>query len=851
MQDEMRAHLDEQTARNVAAGMNEEDARAAAHRQFGGVAQIQERAREVHGFVWLDMLQRDFRFAVRSLSRRPGFTLTTLVILALGIGMSTSTFSVTNAAQLRPLPFPESARLVGIRSSAPDASDHQPSPGEFVAVQAARSPFLSVAAFTYETANIAAPDAVPTPALGLAVTTDFLNTLGLHPLFGRDFRSDDGEPGTPAVALLTCAMWQRHFGGDRTILGKALRLDGQDTTVIGVLPPSFDRALLWAGAGYVRPRALPSNAATDWSAAGLEVIARLRTDVGPARARAELAALSSRLVAAGDRPHTMLRIVDLQGSNLGRNGRALNWLITGLAALVLLIACANLAGIQLARSIAGGRELATRAALGASRLRLMLPGFLECVILTAAGGILAGFVTVWFNSIVERFYTDASFTFSVPIDRRVLAYAATIGLLTIVAFAVVPTWITSRQCTNDALKQGAASTTPNRTRRRLGRMLVTGQVAVAVVLTSAALSFSLGGSLAVHRDLGWTADELVGTTILLPRQQPKQERRVLIGRMRETLRRIPGVTDVVLGTIPLHDYRGRPVVPVGAAPDRLASTPEASVYLADHDYFSVLKIPFRSGRSFRPNLNPDGPAVAIVSETLARHLWPGQAAVGRYLRFADEDTPFEVVGVVADVEPVDPESPRRRPQLYLAIEHSLPRAIFYGMRSNLSPSALDGAVRKGIAAIDPDIVVVPPGSIRGAMESAVGVNRLIDGFLGAFAGYGLVLSLLGLYGVVSQLTTYRTHEIGIRMALGANQRDVVRLVLSQGCRMILVGLILGLGGALAVDRVYRSIQPQLILPEFDVKLGVVVLVSFASLVASWYPARRAAKVNPVVALRAE
>jgi putative ABC transport system permease protein len=521
--------------------------------------------------------------------------------------------------------------------------------------------------------------------------------------------------------------------------------------------------------------------------------------------------------------------------------------------LVLVIACANLASVQLARAFGRSHEFAVRAALGASRLDLMGPLLAESVLLTLAGGAMGVLLAFWANRLISHYFGG---NLEIPIDGRVVLFATAAALITALTFGFAPAWRASRVSTGDALKENSRGSTSNRAQRNLKFGLIVGQLALALLLVSAATSFGAGVRNFLHRDLGWRLAGLISGDLNVPYEPYKADGKkvALMRALQEKLRQIPGVSRVSLASgVPLYGYpdRGNLVVE-GAAPVPVGQEPMAFVSEVDGGFWTTLGIPLKEGRFLPETFKEGDPAFIVINESMARRFWPGQSAIGRRIKFTNEPAWHEVIGVVGDISlATNFETPPSRLQIYRGLQTVSNIWYNFVLQSALPPEALVGPIRKAIRDIDPDLMVGQLGGVTQIIEDMLAGNNLMIVTLGAFAFVGLLIALIGLYSVISQLTQQRSREIGIRMALGADARAVVRLILGQGGRLILAGVVAGLGGAYAVGVIYRQTMPELPPPGLAMQAGITLLLSVAGLAACYLPARRASRTNPVEALRAE
>jgi predicted permease len=801
----------------------------------------------------------NLRYALRQLVRAPGFTLVALLTLALGIGFSASSFSLANVFLLRDVPYPESERLVRVFRTSRQGLQLPHTPANMLAIRAAAQAFSGLAIFNGDSFALGEPGQPAELVGGVTATADFLEVLRVAPALGRGFAPGDDEPGRPLVALLTQRAWQRRYGSDPAVLGRTVRLNSLAFTIVGVLPASFDAPLVWGTVEFVVPRKLEPSFRTDRSRAWMNAVGRLKPGVSLAQAAAELAALGERL--AQDFPRENggdgLRVVALHDSNMDGVSRTLLWLMTALSLVMLLIACANLASLQVARAFGRVREHAIRAALGGSRPQLMGPLLLESLLLALGGGALGLLVASWANDIVGSYLIiNNEAGFAIPLDARVVAFAASGALVSGLTFGLAPAWIASRAPAAEALKEGSRSATAGPTHQRLKRVLLVSEMTLALALVGVAATFGVGARAFRDRALGWRPEGLFVGQISLPFNRYPENARVreIHQAMLEQLRALPGVEHAALAnTIPVYSVgrsvrlalEGRPVPESGREP--LAESAAVTA-----DYFATIGLPLRQGRTFPAQLQADDPRLAVVNESFARQCWPGENALGRRFRTVDSDRWLEVVGVVGDVRgPVRIEAPETRLQFYVPLVQAPTRFFNVALRGAVAPETLAPAVRRIVAGLDADLPVAQPGAVRAQIERNLSNINLVIANLGISAGLGLLIAGLGLFGVMSQLTAQRTRDIGVRMALGASARDILGMVLGEAVRLLALGIAAGVPAMWALNLFLGRTLPEMPLPGAWLMAANIAVLSAAMLLACWLPARRATLVNPVEALRAE
>lgn len=801
------------------------------------------------------------RLAVRSLLRTPGFTLIAILTLALGVGANTAMFSVLNEVILRPLPYPDIGRLERIFRATEKQPEGAFSFADFLDLQAAAGPYGSVAGYAAGDLSLAAPGRPAEPGKGLRVSANFFATLGVGPVLGRDFLPEEAARGRHHVLIISHRCWQDRFGGDRQIVGRTLRVDGTPHRIIGVLPAAFSdwRYLGWAD--FFRPLGLTEAEAADRQAMPLRLIGRRAATVEPAAAAAFLAGFGSRLAADFSALHagTAWRTVPLQDFiNDAGTGISLAMLV-GLSGFVVLIACSNLANFLLARTLARAREFAVRSALGASRFRLVLPLLLESLLLSLAGGAGALLVALWATDwLSARSRSDHGHFVPFALDWSVFGWALGASLLTAFAFAVAPALFALRLDLNQTLKTGGRGTAGSRGERRLRQFLIVGQFALALVLFAGAALFARGLHEVNHRRLGWESDRLVTGTFVLPAAiYPGPAERAAFHRLAlERLSALPGVEVAALASaLPfLGPAETRKFLAADLPTPERGREPVAAVAAVSPGYFDAVGTRLVQGRAFNAADRADAPPVFIVNRAFARSLFGSADPIGRRLAPAGEGSPAwgEIVGLADDVSSVIPGPNPVVLQVYRPLAQHPAAAAELAVRTRgVAPAALVAGIRSALTALDPDWPVDPLRPAELAVARANYQLAVMRDMLLSFAVLGLGLAALGIYGTIARLVAQRTPEFGLRLALGADRNDLLRLVLGSGLRLAFVGAIFGLLGALGVSRLLSAGFPGIDSGDPAVFAGATVLLLAIALLACWLPARRAARVDPVIALRAE
>lgn len=805
----------------------------------------------------------ELRLAIRVLLKSPAYTLIALATLALGIGVNTSMFSVVDELIFRAAPYPDAERLVLLENVTRNGRNRYFSDQEIREIRPAAEGFSSLTAFSRGVFTMAEPGRPPERVGSLSVSSGVLDTLRVQPPLGRTFAAEEFEQGKNQVVMLTNTFWQSRFGGDPGVIGRTLRVDGETVTIVGVLPPRAEYNLLWGNVGLWRPLNLRPDQMNIRAYRSFLLIGRLRDGVEPAVIGSQLAPLATTQEREfpQDYPNLRYNALTLNGTVMDEIGEYISWTLLGLSGFILLIACANLANLQLARATGSVRDFAIRAALGASRGRLVMQQFTESIVVAVAGGVLGLLVAVWVNSLLERSITiDGVQSFQLPINVPIFAIALVVSVLTGILFGVAPALLASRTDVNAALKSQSRGSTAGPGHGRLRKVLIIGEVALALVLLGGAAIMNRGFSRLLERDAGWDTDRVITGTVPVSevRYDSGEKRIELFHRVAEKLSSIPGVESAALATsVPVFGYSSDRQIFNDTMSAGAPENPTASHAMIFGDYFGTMGIKVLEGAMFAPDLKADGPRQVIVNRSLARKLWPDESAVGKRLGLLDNASGKnvtlwrEVIGVVADVEPAASiTDPQTALVAYLPLVQE-PWSFFWVAVRGEHPQTLVETVRRAVADVDPDLVVDRPGTVRQTVERSMHNLVIIGYMLAGFAALGLVLAAVGLYGVISHVVAQRTGEFGIRIAIGAMPRDILVDVLRGGVRLALIGLVLGVAGAFGLGRFLESFMPRLAAPDPLAIAGVAALLLGVTTLACWFPARRATKVDPLTALRAE
>ncbi|HEY6290775.1 MAG TPA: ABC transporter permease [Terriglobia bacterium] len=857
---ELCFHLDQQIADYVAAGMTPEEARRRARLEFGGLDQVKEECRDVGAARFVESLAQDMRQGLRMLRKNPGFTVVAVLTLALGIGANTAIFSVIDAALLRPLPYDRAEQLVNISTLHLNGNGMVISP-DFKAWQEQSGIFESVGAFTlgfnsYSRGANLTGVGEPARVEAINITPGFFRVLGVQPILGRSFSEAEGQPGHNQVALLSSAVWRREFGGDRSVLNKTIHLDGMPFTVVGIMPAGllYPPGDLWVPEVLDASNSLPQSA--DWRM--LYVIGRLNPGVSLAKARADLEVLTHRLDAqfspgrrkARSRWH--VEIIPLRQLLAGDVGQLLLILLVAVG-FVLLIACANLANLLLARAAARGKEVAVRAALGASRFRLVRQFLAESVLLAALGGGLGSVVGLWAERAMKQLIPP-QLPADVSLDPRILAFVIGASACAVILFGLIPALSASRVDVNEGLKEGGARAGLGRGAHRLRGLLVVAETALALVLLTGAGLLARSLMRLTEVDLGFDPHHLLLADVWLPVtliDEPQRQANFFQEAL-ERLGALPGVETAAATThYPVSVFNALTtgvLISGGPAPE---SGQAISIAGVSPDYFRALGIRLREGRFFNSQDAASARKVVILNESAMRRVFVGRDLVGHEISLYGTKGPWrEVVGVIADTRNYTLER-EPWPEIYLPYQQEPSLFMTLVLRSKGDPMGLAAGLRRAVASVDPNEPVSGIETMDDVVQKLVVPRRFKLVLLGSFALLALALGAIGLYGVISYAVTERTHEIGVRVALGAERSDVLKLVIGQGFKLSLMGVGLGIAGALTLTR-YLSSLLYGVKPTDPFTLVAVSLILVAvALLASYVPARRAARVDPMVALRHE
>jgi predicted permease len=857
LDEELRFHLEKEVEQNLARGMNAEEARFAALRSFGGVERVKEESRDVRGVRLLEESWQDLRYGARMLVKHAGFTTVAVFTLALGIGANIMIFTVVNAVLLRPLPYPDADRLVYLWSEAPAQN-----------IRERASAYANVADWqehnkSFEDIAVSDPTVVtltgaaePEQVMSIRTSANLFPLLGVAPMLGRTFTVDE-EQQKVRVVVLSYGLWRRRFDASPNILGQTLEIDSVSSQIIGVMPESFlpDREnRIWE----------PHTLFPDWEAQKVQrgtgswqVVGRLKPQVSLTQAQVEMNAIAQRLEQAFPVANKGLgvNLVPLQLQYTGSNVRLALWMLFGAVVLVLLIACTNVANLMLARSITREREMAIRMALGAGRMRLLRQLLTECALLSLLGGAAGLFIASWgIRAILSFSPPNIRNLDSIAIDTRVLAFTTIVALLTSLLFGLAPALKISQSQPGAALKDDWSASGGIQGRRMRSLLLIT-EFSLAVLLLVGAGLLLRSFSKLQAVDLGFDPARVLHIQLTPERNSTADQWRVFYQQVSERIAALPGIeaagltSEIFIG--------GNPdglITIEGASPDSSATAriPFRGDVISE-GLLETLRVPLRKGRFFNAQDNQAAAPVTIINETTARRFWPSEDALGKRFKLgpAQSTNPWlTVVGVVGDMRR---QSLERQPiaQIFQPYLQSSKRRLILLIRTTGDPTQLVPVVRSEIRALDKTVLVNGIATLENQLDQRLAERRFQTWLLALFSALALLLAAVGIYGLMFYAVTQSTREFGIRMALGAQRGDILKLVIGHGMLLAISGVVIGLAGAVAVTRVLAGLLFGVTATDPATFVAAPLMLLLVALLACWIPARRATKVDPMIALRSE
>ena len=861
---ELRFHLDQQTEENIAAGMSPDEARRAALHMLDGVIPIEEECRDMRRTDFMENFLQDLRYAARMLAKSPGFAITIVLTLALSIGANSAIFSVIDGVLLKKLPYPQQDRIVRFFLSSHTFPKFPINPWDFLDFRARNRAFGSMAIMTHNDVQLSGAGETQR-LVSFQVSAGYFRVLGIPPARGRDFTTRDELPGNGRSAILSDRLWRTHFGADPAILGRKIRIEGLPFTVVGVMPPSMehpgnlykpvpygDTVDLWTPFTF---EGNPNQRGSHY----IEGIGRLKDGFSVAQAGADMNARMVQLAREHGDGGWRVLVIPLYTEVVGASQKLLLVLL-GAVGLVLLIACANAANLLLARAMARQREIAVRSALGASRGRLIRQMLTESALISLAGGVAGALLAIGgVKALVALLPAGFPRAHEIHVNAAVFAFTLGIALATGFLFGMAPALQTSRTDVQQNLREGGRGMTGSARQMGLRNWLVVAEVSLASVLLIGAGLMLRSFINLLESDPGFRPEHVLTAAISLPYETYKNEAAKIsfYDRLVHELSNLPGVTAAGVGTdVPWSGYDDN----TGGWRIEGKTPPpnedfHARYHAATADYFRAVGIPLLAGRFFEDTDVKKSRSVLIINHALAELYWRGENPVGKRVCFCDDhpkDSDWTtIVGVVGDVKDT-PEKAAAEPALWWAAD----QVMFFGdmrvvVRTNGDPLLLGTALQRAVRDLDPSIAVSEIRTLDQIADAGVSTPRFALFLVGMFAALAITLAGIGAYGVISWSVSQRTHEFGMRVALGAKPGDVLRLVLGQGIRLAVLGVAIGLIGALALARVLRSLLFEVSAADpLTFALVSVMALAIAAL-ACYLPAWKATKADPMVALRAE
>jgi putative ABC transport system permease protein len=804
----------------------------------------------------MNALTQDLKFAIRMLAKSRGFTIVAILTLALGIGANTAIFSVVNAVLLRPLPFKDSAQLVRLRETYKNVGNVSVSYPDFLDWRQQTHSFAGMSVVNnvnFNLSGIAQPENIN----GYAVSPNFLTLLGVRPVLGRDLLPSEEQPGTSPVLLLGYQLWQSHLGGDPAVIGHSITLDGRSFAIVGVLPPTFrflDRT------DVVVPIGVFAADYTDRGERGdMDVVGRLAPGVALSQAAVEMNTITARLAEQYPQSnHGFGAHLESFREAFTGDTRLAVLVLFGAVVFVLLIACVNVANLFLVRGAARAREIALRLAFGASRARVVRLMLTESLVLAFCGGVLGILLGAWgISGLRYLLPADSLQTMGVRMDLSVFLFAAAIIVLVAFAFGLIPALQATRPDLQVALKEGGRSATSTSAQHRLRGALAIAETALALVLLVGAGLMLKSLYHLIQVSPGFQPARVLYMEMDLRTDQYSKDPAILNfwQQVLDRVRVIPGVESAALGTVvPLTGNHRRSDITIEGLPlPGPGEFPHPDRHTISAAYITTMGIPLLRGRNFSDADDETAPDVALVNSTLAHRFWNDGDPIGKRFLWGHpgkDEKWITIVGVVADTKLYGLDNPARL-EVYSPYRQRPSADMNLVVRSAVDPASLTSSIRAAVASIDKDQPIFDVHTMQQSVDDSISTRRLTLVLLGIFSALALILAAIGIYGVMAYTVALRTQEIGIRMALGAQQKDVLRLVLGQGARIALFGVAIGLAAAAALARLLSSLLFSVSSSDPVTFAGVAVLLVAVALLACYIPARRAMRVDPIIALRYE
>ena len=858
LQDEMHLHLELRREQQMAQGLSPKDAYAAAARRFGNATVLREVSSDAWGWRWLDSFRQDLRYGARSLLRTPGFTAIAIMTLALGIGANTAIFSVVDAVLLRPLAYKDAGRLVTILHNDSDPV----AVANYIDWRDQSRSFEVLGAAEYCSPNITGAEP-PEHVRGHCVTPNLFPMLGIRPMLGRLFLSDEDKKGAEHEVILSYGLWQRRFSGDPSEVGKAMILNGESYTVVGVMPPKFQFAPFWATHGELWIPAAFGDRIHNRGGNSLRIFGRLKQGISLAQARAEIATITARLERQYPGTNRDVIVTPLKENVVGKIETPL-LIVLGAVGFVLLIACANVAHMLLARTSDRQKEIAVRTALGAGRWRVILQFLTENLLLAVLGASAGLLLAVWgTKSLVQLSPGDIPGIETVAIDGRVGLFLLAITFLTAFVFGLAPALHAAVGNLSGALKEGGRGGTDSMRRNRLRGLLVASEFALAFVLLIGAGLMIRSFFALQNVDPGFNPHNVLSMVVSVAGSAESQpnRREAFYRELLDRARSLPGVQSAgAINHMPLvGDIWGWSFLIDGRPKPRPGESPLAVYRLVMPGYFETMRLPLIRGRLIAEKDDASAPGVVIINESAAEKFWPGEDPIGQHITFDDKSkTPawLTVIGIAKNAKQGD-WAAKAYPEAYLAVLQNrefLTDAVHSSyitlvVRTAGNPADVAPALKRMVWSFDRNLPISEVTTMDRAVADATAQPRFEMFLLVVFGVVALVLAAVGIYGVMNYSVSRRTHEIGIRMSLGAGRSDVIRMVVGQGMMQALAGTALGIVGALLLSQLMAKMLYG-VRPNDPATFGAVgIVLGMAALLAICVPTRRATRIEPVIALR--
>jgi putative ABC transport system permease protein len=856
---DIRNHIEIETQDNIERGMVPEDARRAAMLKIGNVTRVKEDTREVWSFVWLEQLVQDIRYGLRALWKSPGFTLVAVLTLALGIGANTAIFSVVYAVLLRPLPYQDASRLVLLNETTPKVGTVSVSYPNFIDWRSQSHTFSEMAAVHEVGLNLTGVSR-PESIKGLAVSPTFLSILGVRPLLGRDFAAQEENAGATPVLLVSYDMWQSHLGADPETVGKTMLLDGRAFTIVGVLPANFrwlDKADVIEPIGVW---ATNNSEATDRGERGdTSIVGRLAPHANFEQAQAEMQGIAARLAKEypGPNDEFSAELMRMRDAFVGDSRPAI-LILFGAVLFVMLIACANVANLFLVRGATRTKEIALRFAFGASRGRIVRQMLAESFLLAFLGGALGLAVAIGgIHAITRWIPVDSLSGAVVNLNGVVFVFVAALVVVAAFVFGLAPAAHSAKTDMQSGLKESSRNSTASAAQNKLRGAFAVAEISLALVLLVGAglMTKSLYRLMSVNP--GFRPDRVLTMEMNLPDRQYSKDPAILNfwQQLLERVQGLPGVESAAVGTVvPLAGSHSRSDVTIeGMAAPRPGEYPHPDFHVVSSGYLATLGIPLIRGRAFTDADDEKAPRVGMINALMAHRFFPGDDPVGKRFMVGhpgEKNDWMTIVGVTGDTRLYGLANPARL-EIYLPFRQSATSDMNLIVKSGVGEAALSSAIRDAVAAIDKDQPILITTTMNQLVSDSVATRKITLVLLGLFSALALILAAIGIYGVISYSVAQRTHEIGIRTALGAQRGDLMRMILKQGLRTAVVGVGVGLGAAVALAQLIKSMLFGVGAADPLTFVGVALALLCVALAASYIPARRAMRVDPLVALKYE